>query len=67
MDLIESMPYFLRDLKIFFLSIELFIEGGLYHIRTIPLICSANQWAGTYIIRTSVMKELKLLLSPKKW
>ena len=32
MDLIESMPYFLRDLKIFFLSIELFIEGGLYHI-----------------------------------
>ena len=67
MDLIESMPYFLRDLKIFFLSIELFIEGGLYHIQTSPLICSADQWASLYIIRTSVMKELKLLLSPKKW
>ena len=61
------MPYFLRDLKMFFRSIELFIEGGLYHIQTSPLICSADQWAGLYIIRISVMKELKLLLSPEKW
>ena len=24
-----------------------------------PLICSANQWTGFYMIQTSVMKELK--------
>ena len=32
-------------------------------IETSPLICSANQWAGFYIIETSVMKEL-ITISP---
>ena len=29
-------------------------------METSPLICSANQWTGFYMIGTSVMKELKL-------
>ena len=29
-----------------------------YHIETIPLICSANQWISFYMIGTSVTKEL---------
>ena len=29
-----------------------------YHIETSPLICSANQWTGFYMITASVMKEL---------
>ena len=39
----------------------LFHEGCPYHIETSPLICSANQWTGFYMIETYVMKELKLL------
>ena len=41
---------------------ELFHDGGRYHIETSPLICSANQWAGFYMITTSVMKELNYTL-----
>ena len=33
-------------------------DGGPYHIETSPLICKANQWAGFYMIGTSVIKEL---------
>ena len=40
----------------------LFHDGGRYHIETSPLICSANQWSGFYVITASVMKELTLLL-----
>ena len=29
-----------------------------YHIETSPLICSANQWTGFYMISASVMKGL---------
>ena len=29
-----------------------------YHLETITVICSANQWNGFYMIETSVMKEL---------
>ena len=36
----------------------LFHDGGCYHIETSPLICSANQWAGFYMITASIMKEL---------
>ena len=32
------------------------IMRGPYHIETSPLICSANQWTGFYMIRTSVIK-----------
>ena len=37
---------------------KLFHDGGPYHIETSPLTCSANQWTGFYMIRTSVMEEL---------
>ena len=36
----------------------LFHDGDRYHIETSPLICSANQWTGFYMITASVMKEL---------
>ena len=39
-------------------KIYLFHDGGRYHIETSPLICSANQWTGFYMITASVMKEL---------
>ena len=37
-----------------------FHDGGRYHIETIPLICSANQWTGFFMILASVMKGLNL-------
>ena len=40
-------------------SIELFHGGDPYHKETSPLVCFANQWTGFYMIRISVMKELK--------
>ena len=44
--------------RIYKQPIELFHDGGRYHIETSPLICSANQWTSFYIITVSVMKEL---------
>ena len=38
--------------------LELFHDGGRFHIETSPLICSANQWTGFYMITASIMKEL---------
>ena len=40
-------------------SLALSWRRGPYHIETSPVICSANQWTGFYMIGTSVMKELK--------
>ena len=40
--------------------ISLFHDGGRCPIETSPLICSANQWTGFYMITASVMKELRL-------
>ena len=37
----------------------LFHDGGSHDIEFSPLICSANQWTGFYIITASVVKELK--------
>ena len=34
---------------------------GPYHIETNSSICKANQWTGFYMIRTSVMKKLKVV------
>ena len=39
----------------------LFHDRGPFHIETGPLICSANEWTGFYMIGTSVLKELKYL------
>ena len=38
---------------------QLFHDGGRYHIETSPLICSANQWTGFYMITAPVIKEFK--------
>ena len=38
---------------------QLFHDGGSYHIETSPLICSANQLTGFYMIWNSVMIESK--------
>ena len=38
-------------------------DGDSYHIKTSSLICSANQWAGFYMTGTSVMKELRPIIS----
>ena len=42
--------------KSFYLS--LFHDESPCHIETSPLICSANQWTGFYMIENSAMKEL---------
>ena len=39
-----------------------FHDGGRSHIETSPLICSANQWTGFYMITASVMKGLNAML-----
>ena len=36
--------------------LQLFHNGGIYHIETSPLIYSANQWTSFYMLLTSVMK-----------
>ena len=33
-------------------------DGGRYDIETSPLVCSANQWTGFYMITASVLKGL---------
>ena len=40
---------------------QLFHAGGPYHIEISPLICRINQWAGFYMVGTSVMKDLTKL------
>ena len=42
----------------------LFRDGGRY-IETSPLICSANQWTGFYMITAFIMKELKWCQTPQ--
>ena len=37
-----------------------FHDVDLYHAETSPLICCTNQWTGSYIIGTNVVKELKV-------
>ena len=41
---------------------KLFHDGGSYHIETSPLICSAYQWTGFFMIWTSVMNKLKKVI-----
>ena len=49
-----------KFLNISYVLLQLFHEGGRYHIETSPLICSANQWTGFYMITVSIIKELKV-------
>ena len=48
---------------------QLYNDKGPYNRETSPLIFSASQWTGLYVIETSVMKELsyKILSSPRFW
>ena len=39
-------------------NLQLFHDGGRYHIETSPLISSANQWTDFYMITAPVTKEL---------
>ena len=41
-------------------DIKLFYNRDPYYRETSPLIFSANQWTGFYMIETSVMKELRV-------
>ena len=45
--------------KLILFLLNSFMMEAPYHIETSPLICSANQWTGFYMIGPSVMKELK--------
>ena len=36
------------------------LDGGLYHIKTSPLICRANQWTGLYMIGAFVIRVLNV-------
>ena len=39
-----------------YIAYYVFHDGGRCHIETSPLICSANQWTGFYMITASIMK-----------
>ena len=39
--------------------INLFHDGGPYHIETSPSLCSADQWTGFYMIGIYIMKVLR--------
>ena len=46
-----------------FLLALLIHDGGPYHKGTRPLIYRANQWTGFFMMGTSVMKELKAIMT----
>ena len=61
MIIIKQINYSAGAIKFFITN--LFHDGGRYHVKTSPLICSAYQWTGFYMITASVvMTELKLIL-----
>ena len=53
--------YLPHDTQSFFTLHLTLHDEGPYHIKTSPLICSTNQWAGFYMIGASVMKNLNTL------
>ena len=44
------------------LLLQLVHDRCTYHMETSLLICRANQWAGFYMVETSIMKMLMLML-----
>ena len=44
-------------------AINSFMTETVITVETSPLICSANQWTGFYMITTSVMNELSKKIS----
>ena len=63
----SSYKQHLRCLTGFWMRLKLFHDGGRYHRETSPLICSANQWNGFYMITASVMKEINSWSFAKLW
>ena len=61
----ELLEYWNLSLKFLKLNegFQLFHDGGPYHIDTNPLVCSANQWTGFYMIdlRYELMKTIVFL------
>ena len=43
-------------------NLELYYDRVPHHIEISPLICRANHWTGFYEIRSSVMKELTVVV-----
>ena len=54
----NNQYFFIWDL-IGLIAVKLFQDGGRYHTQTSPLISSASQWTGFYMITASVMKEFR--------
>ena len=44
------------------ITFYLFHEGSAYHIETSTLISSANQCTGFYVVETSLMTEINLII-----
>ena len=42
---------------------QLFHNGGAYHIKTSLFICSANQCSDFYMIKISILRELKISIN----
>ena len=57
----------LRSASKHYSSIELFHDGGFYHIEIRPMTCRAIQWTFLYMIEDSVMKKLINLEIWKTW
>ena len=45
---------------------QVLLDGGSYRIESSPLISSANQWTGVYVIGTPVMKKLSPITTQKR-
>ena len=56
---LKHFPDLSRASHLLVIKTTFFHDGGCYHIETSPLICSANQWTGYYMITASVRKKLK--------
>ena len=54
----SDLVFNFNNYRNFGLQIQLFHDGGRYHIETSPLICRANQLTDFYMITASVEKEL---------
>ena len=48
----------LVNMRYHLIRVNILFHGGPYHIGTSPLIYSANQWTGFYVIGGSAMKKI---------
>ena len=57
-----SSQIFAADLESLIINLTLSHDGGSCHIATSSLISRKNQWTGFYMMRTSVVKQLRKYL-----